>query len=243
MAPTRNRLSKLMTLISSLLLTTKNVDNILLVLGVDEDDPIKEYYTYLEKNLKFVRVVEFKNCGKFLGLSYMWNNMAEKIDYADIYAMIGDDMSFSTKNWDEMIIESFNEKNCPKDKIKMVHCNDGMRGEGNKHCNVSPLCVNFFVHRKYIDSVGYFVEPYMPNTHHDTWVQLVFDTIKRTEYRHDIIIKHLHYSITGEKEDNVSTKLEKHREGIWDNNNWKNEHASKIMQEINILNEIINTSL
>ena len=223
LCPTRNRINKLLTFISSIITTASTCDNIIIVLGIDSSDPIREKYNYLNNNLPNIQIVEFMDEGKFIGLSNMWNKMAASVD-ADIYAMVGDDMVFVTTDWDRFIIEEFNELNCPPDKIKMIgddmvfmtkdwdeaiiqefqngpkdkimmlHCNDGMRGNGNKYSLVAPLCVNFFVHKKYIDTVGYFVEPYMLNTHHDTWIQLIFDKIKRTTYRHDILIKHLYFN-------------------------------------------------
>ena len=228
MCPTRNRMNKLLTLISSLITTVNNPENVLLVLGVDEDDPAKKYYTYLEKNVSIVKIVEFKNNGKFLGLSTMWNTMAEKVD-ADIYAMIGDDMLFKTQNWDEEVIKEF--VNGPKDKIIMVHCNDGMRGPDNQYAQVPPLCVNFFIHKNYVQTAGYFVEPYMENTHHDTWTQIVFDSLGRTVYRHDILIKHLHYSVTDNSQDPVSQNLEELRKGIWDSRQFVETYKKEIEEE------------
>jgi hypothetical protein len=236
MCPTRNRMNKLLTLISSLITTVQSPENVILVLGIDEDDPAKKYYEHLEKNVSIVKIVEFKNNGKFLGLSTMWNGMAEKIE-ADIYAMIGDDMMFKTQNWDTEIIKEFN--NGPKDKIIMVHCNDGMRGPGNQFDRVPPLCVNFFLHKNYITTTNYFVEPYMENTHHDTWVQIVFDSLKRTVYRHDILIKHLHYSVADKKQDSVSENLENLRKGIWDSNEFTQTFKKELQEEIDKLKEYI----
>jgi len=227
MCPTRNRLNKLLTLISSLVTTIKSKD-VYLVLGVDEDDPAGKYYSYLCNNIPFIKTVMFKNEGKFLGLSTMWNNMAKQID-SDIYAMIGDDMMFMTPDWDEQIIREF--ESGPKDKIIMLHCNDGMRGSGNKYAGVPPLCVNFFVHKNYINVAGYFVEPYMENTHHDTWPQIIFDRLQRTIYRHDILIKHLHYSETTGKMDSISNNLEALRTNIWNNNDWVQKYKNEMDEE------------
>jgi hypothetical protein len=237
MCPTRNRMNKLMTLVSSLITTVKNPNNVKLILGVDADDPAFKYYEYLQQNTSFIELVVFQNHGKFLGLSTMWNTMVVQKDNFDIYAMIGDDMIFSTQNWDEEITHDFN--NGPSDKILLVHCNDGMRGPGNKYENVPPLCVNFFIHKNYIKTTGYFVEPYMPNTHHDTWPQIVFNSLGRVKYRHDILIKHLHYSETTNKMDNVSSNLEKLRENIWDNNEWVKTYSKEMNEEIIKLREFI----
>lgn len=235
MCPTRNRLNKLLTLISSLATTISSKD-VFLVLGVDEDDPIGNYYAFLSNNIPFVKVITFKNNGKFLGLSTMWNSMARQFD-ADIYAMIGDDMMFMTHDWDKQIINEFNKG--PLDKIMLVHCNDGMRGPGNKYAEVPPLCVNFFVHKNYVNAAGYFVEPYMENTHHDTWPQIIFNRLQRTVYLHDILIKHLHYSETNGKMDPVSSNLETLRTNIWNNNEWMQKYKTEMNLEYNKLKTFI----
>jgi len=238
MCPTRNRLNKLLNLVVSLATTIKS-DNVELILGVDEDDPAIKYYDYLCKNIPFIKKIVFKNNKKFLGLSYMWNKMARDVS-ADIYGLIGDDMIFKSQDWDVEIIKEF--ENAPEDKIIMVHCNDGMRGEGNKYAMVPPLCVNFFVHKNYLRATGYFVQPYMDNTHHDTWVQVIFNNIKRVIYRHDILIKHLHYSETTDKKmDDISVNLEKLRENIWNNNEWLAKYAKEMDGEVvNLKNFITN---
>lgn len=235
MCPTRNRLNKVLTLISSLATTIKD-KNTELILGVDMDDPILQVYSNLEFNIPFVKVVRFENNNTFLGLSKMWNTMYQEID-ADIYAMIGDDMIFYTEGWDAKIIEIFN--NAPKDKIIMVHCNDGMRGPGNKYESVPPLCVNFFVHKNYTKALNRFVQPYEPNTHHDTWVQIVFNTLKRVIYRHDILIKHLHYTEYNTGMDEISQNIEKLRENIWNNDNFIRNNKLQLDEEVQILSNLI----
>ena len=40
--PTRNRLNKFLTFLTSVLATTKNITNVSIILGVDEDDPAFE---------------------------------------------------------------------------------------------------------------------------------------------------------------------------------------------------------
>jgi len=236
LCPTRNRRNKLLTLIASLITTVKT-DGVYLVLGVDEDDPIKKYYDYLQHNVPFIRVITFKNNGKFLGLSTMWNEMVKQTQDVNIYAMIGDDMTFLTQDWDVEIKKEF--ENGPKDNVLMVHCNDGMRGPGNKYENVKPFCVNFFVHKKCVDTLGYFVEPYIENIHQDTWCQVVYDSVGRTKYRHDILIKHLHVSETKDKVDPITDNLEKLRVGIWDNNNWMTTYRKELEGDVAKLQKLI----
>ena len=149
-------------------------------------------------------------------------------------------MVFMTSDWDEEIIKEFN--NGPKDKIMMVHCNDGHRGPGNQYESVAPLCVNFFIHKNYINATGYFVEPYLENTHHDTWLQIIFNNLQRAKYRHDILIKHLHFGIVNTKADSVSTNLEKLRENIWNNNDFVNTHKREMEKELTALKNFINNN-
>ena len=71
----------------------------------------------------------------------------------------------------------------------------------------------------------------MENTHHDTWTQIVFDSLGRTVYRHDILIKHLHYSVTDNSQDPVSQNLEELRKGIWDSRQFVETYKKEIEEE------------
>ena len=167
----------------------------------------------------------------------MWNEMVKQTPDVDIYAMVGDDMTFLTQDWDIQIKKEF--ENGPKDNVLIVHCNDGMRGPGNKYEQVKPFCVNFFVHKKCINTVGYFVEPYIENIHQDTWCQVVYDSLNRSKYRHDILIKHLHVSETKDKVDPITDNLEKLRVGIWDNNDWMKTYRKELEGDVAKLQAII----
>ena len=52
--PTRNRLNKFLTFLTSVLATTKNITNVSIILGVDEDDPAFEKYKRIANNLEFI---------------------------------------------------------------------------------------------------------------------------------------------------------------------------------------------
>jgi hypothetical protein len=139
--------------------------------------------------------------------------------------MVGDDMVFETPDWDEKILKEFSNK---KDNFYLIHCNDGMRGPGNKYANVPPLAVNSFIHREYVETVGHYMEVIEPDTFGDTYLDKVYELLDRKIYFHDIMIRHKHFSEYGGK-DKVSENIEKTREGIWDN---PNIFAEKLMPEI-----------
>ncbi len=232
--PTRNRLNKFLTFLTSVLATTKNITNVSIILGVDEDDPAFEKYKRIANNLEFIEFFSFpKDTFKHGGLSIYWNSMVKKIDH-EILAMVGDDMIFKTNDWDEKIINTFKDK---KDNIHLVFCNDGMRGPGNKYENAPPFPVNSFLHRDYIDTVGWYVQDIEPKGFQDTYLDKIFDILGRKIYYHDIIIKHMHFSEYGNRDATTDT-LEKDREGIWDNNDiWENKLLPSIYKEERLIRE------
>ena len=236
LCPSRERLNKFITFTSSVFSTVNDINNIEIVLGVDDDDPKIDSYKRIAKNLNFVTLIIFKSkLFKEEGLSGLWNIMAEK-STGDIIAMVGDDMIFKTVEWHVKIIETFKQR---KDNIYLVHCNDGMRGPGNKYAAVEPLAVNSFIHRDYIDAVGRYVQTEEPNIFQDTYLDTLFKTLGRKIYYHNIIIKHLHFSEGGTR-DATSDRLEKTRVGIWDNNDlFKRKLTPVIQRELKILEDII----
>jgi len=230
--PSRERVNKLLTFICSIATTAKNINNINLVLGIDDDDPKRNIYLKIAQNFSFIQLVEYPaNLFKEKGLSGLWNTMAKQTTN-DIVAMVGDDMVFETPDWDEKIIKEFTSK---QDYFYLVHCNDGMRGQGNKYSNVTPLAVNSFVHRNYINAIGRYVQEIEPNIFQDTYLDKLFEILDRKIYFHDIIIRHRHFSEYGSK-DQTSIEMEKLREGIWDNNKLFEEKIyPEILKEVEII--------
>lgn len=241
MCPSRQRLNNIITLISSIMSTAHDIKNINLVLAVDDDDPKFEIYKKIATNVNFIQFIKTPaSIFKQKKLSGMWNYMYSQVT-DDIVAMIGDDMIFETPDWDLKIINTF-KNNSYKDNIIMVHCNDGMRGAGNTiNPNVEPLAVNSFIHRDYTNLIGRYVQDIEPNIFQDTYIHTVFSAINRRIYYHDIMIRHLHFSVKG-KMDKVSEQLELDRSGIWDNSSiWKNIIVPEINKEVKILTEYINS--
>jgi hypothetical protein len=230
--PSRNRLNKFLTFLTSVLATTNNIKNIRIVLGIDEDDPVYDKYKRIADNLDFIDFITFPE-GSFKegGLSVYWNTMVERNNY-DILAMVGDDMIFKTNDWDKKIIKTFKERD---DNIHLVFCNDGMRGPGNKYENAPPFPVNSFVHKDYVDTVGWYVQDIEPKGFQDTYLDKVFELLDRKIYYHDIIIKHMHFSEYGNK-DSTTERIEKDREGVWDNNNiWNEQLLPSVLKEEKLL--------
>ncbi len=114
-------------------------------------------------------------------LSDMWNKCyaAAPAD-ADIFMLAGDDMVFRTPGWDIMVDDCFKAFS---DRLVLVHGDDLYFG-----CMLGTHC---FVHRRWIETVGYFTPPYFSAEFADTWVNHVAEFIGRRIFL-PFIVEHLH---------------------------------------------------
>ena len=190
-------MNRRLTMLMSILTSVKDINNVNVYFGVDEDDPTRDRIKKIAAAIPCVKIVDIKNDGKFIGLGKMWNLCADA-STEEIISMIGDDMVFATPGWDEMLIEEF--KKSPADKIYGVHCNDGYHGE--------KLAVNFFCLRKYADLMdGKFMREEFKINWIDQWLHQVFSSVGRLKYRGDIMIEHRHWVLGKDKKDNVADRM------------------------------------
>lgn len=196
LVPSRERMNNRLTLISSIITTVKDISNVTLYLGVDEDDPTLSLAEKVSEAIPFVKIVKIQNDNQFIGLGKMWNILADT-STEDVISMIGDDMVFKTKNWDEEIIKEF--ESCPEDKIQAVHCNDD--------CHGSKLAVNLFCHRRYKEVLGRFMREEFKINWVDQWLHQVFSAFGRLKYRGDIMIEHRHWVLGKSKRDTTADRM------------------------------------
>ena len=117
--------------------------------------------------------------GPRIVLSEMWN-VAYKNATGDILMHCGDDIIFRTEGWDETVRSAFNEFN---DRILFAFGDDGWHGSG--------FGTHGFVHRNWVDTLGYFVPPYFSSDFNDTWLNEVAAMIGRKKYI-PIYTEHMH---------------------------------------------------
>lgn len=197
LVPSRERMNRRLTLIMSVLATVKDINNINIYIGVDEDDPTRETIKKIAKGIPCVKIVDIKNDGKFIGLGKMWN-LCVAASNEEIISMIGDDMVFVTPNWDEILLQEF--ASAPKDGIWGVHCNDGFHGP--------KLAVNFFCFRKYAELMnGKFMREEFKINWIDQWLHQIFESVNRLKYRGDIMIEHRHWVLGKDKKDKVADRM------------------------------------
>ena len=95
LVPTRNRLNLQLTLISSIITTVDDINNIILYFGVDDDDPTRELTIKIAKAIPFVKIIPIHNEGRFIGINNIWNTLAANCT-EEIFGYVGDDMIFRT---------------------------------------------------------------------------------------------------------------------------------------------------
>lgn len=196
LVPSRERMNKRLTLLFSILTTVKDINNVNVYYGVDEDDPTLETIEKISKAVPCVKVIRIKNDGKFLGLGKLWNILTNETT-EEVISMIGDDMVFKTPNWDEEVIKEFQD--IPEDKIKAIHCNDD--------CHKAKLAVNLFCHRKYAEVMGRFMREEFKINWVDQWLHQVFSAFGRLKYRDDIMIEHRHWVLGKSNHDTTAVRM------------------------------------
>ena len=145
---------------------------------IDEDD--QPSIDLWENNL------QYRGCGAVVGprinLSMAWN-LCFDASHGQILFHGGDDLIFRTEDWDEYVKLQFR---LSKDKILFVGGQDGF------HAPEKNFLTHGFLHRNWVDTVGYFVPPYFSSDFNDTWLNEVADMIGRKIYLENLLIEHMH---------------------------------------------------
>lgn len=118
--------------------------------------------------------------GERIVLSEMWNRCARRAKY-DIMMHCGDDIIFRSDAWDKHVHAAFNDYD---DKLILVHGRDGYQDRN--------LATHSFLHRTWVDVLGYFVPPYFSSDYNDTWLTEVADAVGRRVYLEHVYTEHMH---------------------------------------------------
>jgi len=197
LVPSRERMNRRLTLLTSIITSVSDINNVNIYFGVDKDDPTRDIIYKVSKAIPCVKIVDIDNNGQFIGLGKMWNICVNNCN-EEIISMIGDDMVFKTSNWDLEVIKEFSE-DCPEDKIKAIHCNDD--------CHGAKLAVNLFCHRKYAEVMGQFMREEFKINWVDQWLHQVFNAFGRLKYRGDIMIEHRHWVLGKDTRDRTADRM------------------------------------
>lgn len=173
LCPTRKRVQSVERLIISALETASSPELIEFVFYVDEDDLETRDFLKDKNNINTIG-------GERIVLSQMWNECS-KVASSDIMMHCGDDIIFKTKDWDLKVIDAFNSF---EDKVAFVHGNDGYWEDR--------LGTHGFLHKNWVQTVGYFVPPYFSSDFNDTWLTEVSNMVNRKIYLPDLLTEHMH---------------------------------------------------
>lgn len=167
-----------------------------LIFRLDDDDPsLADYYDQASgSDVQFI-------VGPRIVLSACWNEAAEKAE-GDILMQCGDDIRFRTIDWDRAVSEQFDTH---RDKILLVHGRDGIQDDR--------VATHGFLHRRWMETVGYFVPPIFASDYNDLWLTEVADALGRRVYLPAVYTEHMHpvahkaeYDLTHQE------RLTRHRE-------------------------------
>jgi hypothetical protein len=197
LVPSRERMNRRLTLLTSIITSVSDINNVNIYFGVDKDDPTRDLIYKVSKAIPCAKIVDIENDGEFIGLGKMWN-ICVKNSTEEIISMIGDDMVFKSPNWDLEVIKEFST-DCPEDKIKAIHCNDD--------CHGAKLAVNLFCHRKYAEVMGQFMREEFKINWVDQWLHQIFSAFGRLKYRGDIMIEHRHWVLGKDTKDRTADRM------------------------------------
>lgn len=94
---------------------------------------------------------------------------------------VADDFIFREKDWDLKVISEFEKW---YDKLILVHGYDGAEGAEN--------ATHFFVHRRWVETLGYLFPPYFRWANADVWMTKVAKLIGRQVYLPTMLVEHMH---------------------------------------------------
>lgn len=188
--PTRHRPALLDRCIRSALDTAADPDRLEVVVRYDHDDQSTAAAAILEDP----HVVSLR--GERTLMSNNWNE-AWRAATGDVGMHAGDDLVFRSKAWDVAIRTAFTTV---ADRILFVHGNDG-KWDG-------ALGTHGFLHRRWVETVGYFVPPYFSSAYNDTWLTNVADQLGRHLYLPDVYIEHMHWSFGKMAKDQTAEDVE-----------------------------------
>lgn len=189
LCPSRGRPEQLKRFFHSAKDTADMPDEIEIVTYIDDDD--KSYDDVILRGLVRIK-------GPRQTMSKNWNDCQIHAS-GPIYGLMGDDILFQTEGWDTFIKQNFEYY---PDGIAYLYGNDG-----SPHTNFG---THGFLHKNWVDAVGYFVPPYFVSDYCDTWLNDVAKIINRHVHI-PILTEHMHPDLgKAEYDQTHQERIERH---------------------------------
>jgi len=217
---TRNRAPRLTDLLNSIIETCSDISKIEIVIRMDSDDiqsplVVKQF----QSKLNIIPCISKRI--PHLGQCY---NEACALSSGEIIVFISDDNVFKSKDWDIIA-----EKEICKfaDKIVLLFGKDGsLYGNGPTH---------FFIHRNWINVLGYFEPEKFIHFCGDVWLQDIAKRIDRYVFTPEIFVDHLHYVFGQASIDSVYSDAAPHML----NDNALNDSPESVNERIQDANKLL----
>jgi hypothetical protein len=202
LVPSRGRARQFTDMVRSVGTTATHSRRVEIVSYHDSDDPELDLYP----NFALYPFYDHEPIiGPQIVLSQMWNECYQR-SHGEIFMHCGDDVIFRTPGWDQIVRNTFREY---PDKIVLVHGDDVSP-------NTDALATHGFLHRRWVEQVGYFVPPLFSSDWNDVWLTEVADMIGR-RVKVPIVTEHMHY-LFGKAEYDITYRQREER-GVRDDVN------------------------
>ncbi len=196
LCPTRKRHVWLTRMVDSLFDTASGPVEVCLY--IDDDDPGSVVTAKMLARLYGPHKIKWM-VGPRIVMSEYWNKLVSIA--AGEYFMLGnDDVVYETPDWDEYVDYFFSFL---PDKIAHVYgSDDGQHYEG--------FGAHGIVHRRWVETLGYFVPPYFTSDHGDAFLNEVASALDRNRYL-PFTVKHYHFMFGNAPiDDTYRDRLERH---------------------------------
>jgi len=192
LVPSRGRPMDLVRMMVSAYKMATHQRRLQFVVRLDEDDPkLVDYFAPPVEGVHYIQ-------GPRILLSSAWNECAA-LAQGEILMHAGDDLTFNTPGWDQRVRDEFQKI---PDRIGLVYADD-------LSTNFPDLATHGFLHRRWVETVGYFLPPLFSSDWNDVWISEVAKQIGRFVPMPDVTIEHHHHSFGKAEYDQTHREREK----------------------------------
>lgn len=183
LTPARRRPNNVLRMIYSVQETMSGKNRIEMIFRIDEADEtlnnldfLKQAYSLDNEMLDIIFIIGKET---FPDLGVLWNECWEKSS-GDILQMGGDDLVYSSKNWDEAVVR---KSLMYPDQIYVIW--------GKDHQHDQLLSTHAFVSRKWCETLGWLVPPTGITYFNDNFIHGIGAAVGRLHYISDMVIMHV----------------------------------------------------
>lgn len=193
LVPTRGRPEMFKRMYDSICATVTYPRSVEVIAWLDEDDLSQWDYASIELGDVDGEFI----VGERRLLSECWNECYKESN-GEIVMHCGDDLTFNTKGWDKRVRDEFDKYS---DRIALVFGDD-------LSTNFPDMATHGFLHRRWVETVGYFLPPLFSSDWNDVWISEVAQKLGRLVPIADVVIEHHHYTFGKAERDQTHAERE-----------------------------------